>query len=77
MMHFFAVRNALSPAEQSEAITLIQEFTDEERAQWLHQLRTLSIPDAITTVRETLVQLAEARRKERLTPPAPKSNLPS
>lgn len=52
-------------------ITLIQDFTDEERAQWLHQLRTLSIPDAIATVRETLVQLAEARRKERLTPPAP------
>jgi hypothetical protein len=77
MMHFFAVRNALSPAEQSEAITLIQEFTDEERAQWLHQLRTLSIPDAIATVRETLVQLAEARRKDRLTPPAPQSNRPS
>ena len=62
MMHFLAVKNALTREEQLHVVALAQALSDAERAMWFNELRELSVPDAIATVRATLTRLNELPR---------------
>jgi hypothetical protein len=59
LLHFAAIQNALTPTERELAGAIAQELTPEQRAAWLGELKTLGVPDAVTRIRTTLVQLAQ------------------
>jgi hypothetical protein len=62
MAHFLAVKNSLMRDEQALVVALAQELTDEDRAAWFNELRSLSVADAAAKVRVTLAQLDSHRQ---------------
>jgi hypothetical protein len=68
--HVLQVWQGLTPQEQARAGQLIARLTDQERAAWIAELATLTVPEAI----------ARARAIVRAQPPptvAPTSQLPN
>jgi hypothetical protein len=57
LAHFYAVKSALTPDEQTLVVAIAQELCDEERGAWFNELLPLSVPDAVAKVRATLAQV--------------------
>lgn len=71
MMHFAEMQNALTPAEREDVLAIAAAFTDEERAGWFTYLRSLSVPEAVATVRAVLQQVAAIPTSPPDAPPPP------
>jgi hypothetical protein len=49
--HVLQIFQGLSPPERARAAQLVSRLTDAERAAWLAELATLTVPEAITRAR--------------------------
>lgn len=61
---FAAVRKALSAAEQTLVVQVIQAYDEQQVAAWLATLLTLRVPDAVAAVRAALARGQAAARAE-------------
>jgi hypothetical protein len=58
--HIAKIWQSLTAAEQERTQAIIAELTQQERMQWLLELATLSLPDAVARVRDVIRPRAPA-----------------
>ena len=58
MAHFFAIQNALAPAEAALAREVAKDLSPLELRTWLAELSAKSVPEAVAAIREYLAPMA-------------------